>query len=177
MEIAYRLTPELRIELKNPLGTLVRGSFAETTCRIKELLTKDKGLILVSVGDTVTRNLVESGLTPKLSIIDNIAMRKKTRSIARSAETMVSVKNPQGTITTESIEAVRNAFSTSGQVRVVVDGEEDLLTLVAIRYAPENSVIVYGQPREGVVVVMPTKGKKNEVGAILRAMKTTEKAK
>lgn len=36
---------------------------------------------------------------------------------------------------------------------MIVDGEEDLLTLVAMAVAPLGSFVIYGQPREGVVLV------------------------
>jgi len=57
-----------------------------------------------------------------------------------------------------------------------VDGEEDLLTLVAVLHAPENSFIVYGQPREGVVIVKATREKKAEVAEILKAMESVSKS-
>jgi uncharacterized protein (UPF0218 family) len=56
------------------------------------------------------------------------------------------------------------------EVHLVVDGEEDLLTLIAVLYAPEKSWVVYGQPREGAVVVEVTPEKKAETAEILRGM-------
>jgi uncharacterized protein (UPF0218 family) len=44
-------------------------------------------------------------------------------------------------------------------------------------YAPENSLIVYGQPYKGIVVVKVTSEKKAEATEILKAMKTVRKAK
>ena len=38
-------------------------------------------------------------------------------------------------------------------MKIVVEGEEDLATLPAILYAPPGSVVVYGQPDEGSVLV------------------------
>jgi len=170
MGIVYRLTPELRTKLKDPLGTLITGSFSETMNQFREILSRRKGKIIISVGDTVTRNLLENGLIPKLSIIDNIAMRKKTEPIFQAANKTVKIVNPQGTITSEAIEAIRESITSSVNVRIVVDGEEDLLTLIAILHAPEDSVLIYGQPHQGIVVVDVTKEKKAEVEAILKAM-------
>jgi hypothetical protein len=53
----------------------------------------------------------------------------------------------------------------------MIDGEEDLLALVAVLYAPEKSLVVYGQPNEGMVVVEVTKEKKTETCKFLEAMK------
>ena len=41
---------------------------------------------------------------------------------------------------------------------IVVDGEEDLLALPAIALAPLTSVILYGQPDEGLVIVKVDEG-------------------
>jgi uncharacterized protein (UPF0218 family) len=54
-----------------------------------------------------------------------------------------------------------------------VDGEEDLLTLVAIMVAPAGSIIAYGQPATGIVLVRVTPNKKNEIKALIDQMKKT----
>jgi uncharacterized protein (UPF0218 family) len=104
-------------------------------------------------------------------------MRKRVEPRVFSAENVVHVKNPQGTITEEAITAVREALESEEQTHIVVDGEEDLLTLVAVLYAPEKSLVVYGQPHEGIVVVKVTSEKKTEAAEILKAMETVRKAK
>ncbi|MEM2919607.1 MAG: DUF359 domain-containing protein, partial [Candidatus Nitrosocaldus sp.] len=38
-------------------------------------------------------------------------------------------------------------------VRVYVDGEEDLLGLVVLRLVQDGSIILYGQPLEGMVLL------------------------
>jgi uncharacterized protein (UPF0218 family) len=58
-----------------------------------------------------------------------------------------------------------------------VDGEEDLLTLIAILYVPEDSFVIYGQPYEGIVVVKATEAKKEEISGILNSMENPRKAK
>ena len=91
------------------------------------------------------------------------------------AEKTVYVTNPQGTITKEAIAAVKEAIDKNEHTHIVVDGEEDLLTLIAVLYAPENSFVVYGQPYMGIVVVKVTSQKKAEVEKFLKAMETFEK--
>lgn len=177
MAIAYNLTSELRLRLKKPIGTLIRGSFDETMKRFKGMMEKEKPAVIISVGDTVSKNLVENRVFPQLSIVDNRVMRKETRPIPITAEKTINVKNPRGTITEEAIAAIQEALKSSCSVKIVVDGEEDLLTLIAVFYAPENSFVVYGQPYEGVVVVKVTREKKAEVAGILEAMKNVRKAK
>ena len=177
MVIAYSVTPELRVKLKEPFGMLIQGSFSETMVKMENIVKKEKPPKIVSVGDVVSLNLYENQMKPQLSITDNKRMRKKVKPKVFAGMKVVHVKNPQGTITEEAIAAIREALESDEPVHIIVDGEEDLLTLIAVLYAPEKSLVVYGQPYEGIVVVEVTSEKKNEAMEILKAMKTVRKAK
>jgi GTP-dependent dephospho-CoA kinase len=175
MGIKYVLTPELRIELKKPLGTLIKGPSAATMKKLKEKAAKDNPPIVVSVGDTVSKNLYRYNFRPNLAIVDNKRMRRNVQTTELQATKIIHVQNPQGTLTEEAINATREAIEDKNSVEIVVDGEEDLLALIAIAYAPQNSYIVYGQPLEGIVVVKATPDKKAEIAAILGAMEKGSK--
>jgi len=177
MAIAYSLTPELRIKLKKPIGILIRGSFSETMKIFKDTAEKEKPAVIISVGDTVSKNLEENHMFPQLSIVDNRVMRRNIQPVPLTAEKTIHVKNPPGTITEEALEAIREALKSSCRVKIVVDGEEDLLALIAVLYSPENAFVIYGQPYEGVVVVKVTSEKKAEVAGILKTMENVRKAK
>jgi len=177
MIIAYSLTPELRRKLRKPLGTLIRGSFSETMRKFKDITEKEKPLRTISVGDTVSKNLVKNHMFPQLSIVDNRVMRKRVQPTSLAAENSIYVRNPPGTITEEALLAIQDALKSNRRVKIVIDGEEDLLALIAVFYAPKNSFVVYGQPYEGVVVVRVTSEKKAEVAEILKAMENVRKAK
>jgi uncharacterized protein (UPF0218 family) len=177
MVTRYRLTPELRKKLKKPIGTLLRGSFDETIKKLKDLVQKENPPMIVSVGDSVSRNLTENDMFPKLSIVDNKVMRKRIQPIALTADKTLYVKNRPGTITDEALATIQEALEHNRRVKIVVDGEEDLLTLAAVLYASENSFVVYGQPLEGIVVVKVTEQKKKEVTEVLKAMEIFRKAK
>ncbi len=177
MPIEYYLTPELRTRLKQPLGILIRGSFVETMKMLRKVIQDEKPSAVISVGDTVSRNLAKNGFTPQLSIVDNKCMRKSIEPARLAADQTVYVKNPQGTITDEAEEAIGNALRGNQSVKMVVEGEEDLLTLPAILHASNNALVVYGQPYEGIVVVIVTDEKRAEVKAILKSMGKTQKAK
>lgn len=171
----YVLTSQLRAELKKPLGNLVRGSFEETSRKIKEITQKQNHVVIISVGDTVTRNLARGRIPQKLLIIDNKCMREDVRPFLLPAEKTIHVKNPQGTLTREAMDATREALKGNSSVKIVVDGEEDLLTLPAILFAPIDSYVVYGQPHEGMVIVKVTDEKKKEIAKILEAMEKGSK--
>jgi len=177
MAIVHSLTPELRMKLKKPLGTLIRGSFAETMKTFKDMVEKEKPSVIISVGDTVSKNLVKNYVFPLLSIVDNRVMRRHVKPIPLTVEKTVLIRNPAGTITKEAIDAIKEALKSNRRVKMVVDGEEDLLTLIAVFYSPKNSFVVYGQPYEGIVVVKVTQEKKAEVAEILKTMVSARKAK
>ena len=177
MAIAYSVTPKLRAKLKEPFGTLIQGTFSETMNRLEIIAEREKPPKIISVGDTVSRNLHEHQMNPQLSITDNKRMRRRIQPRIFAGKNVVHVKNPQGTITEEAITAVREALESDEHVHIIVDGEEDLLTIIAVLYAPEKSLVVYGQPYEGIVVVEVTSEKKAGAIEILKAMKTVRKAK
>jgi GTP-dependent dephospho-CoA kinase len=170
MGVVYAVTPELREKFKEPFGLLLRGTFSETMKQLSSVVKKEKPSRIVSVGDRVSRNLHEHGISPQLSITDNKSLRRRVQPATFQAKKVFYVKNPQGTITEEAVAAVQEALRGEEDVHVIVDGEEDLLTLIAVLYAPENAFVLYGQPYEGVVVVKVTAEKKAETEKFLEAM-------
>jgi uncharacterized protein (UPF0218 family) len=175
MPVRYNLTQELRVKLKQPLGTLIRGSFSETTKRFSEMVNREQPTSIIAVGDTVSKNLAKNNILAKLSIMDNKCMRKKVQPMPLATEKTFHVKNPQGTITEEAIATVQEALRSSQHTKIIVEGEEDLLTLIAIMNAPQDSFVLYGQPHEGIVVVKVTQDKKTEISELLRAMEKGSK--
>ena len=175
MATAYAITPELRTKFKEPFGTLIQGSHDKTMGKMKELVDKEKPPRTISVGDVVSRNLHEHDINPQLTIIDNKFLRNQPMPEKNPPEKTVQVNNPQGTITEEAIFAIKESIKKNKHTHIVVDGEEDLLTLIAVLYAPENSFVVYGQPYSGIVVVKVTPEKKAQAKEFLKAMKPFEK--
>ena len=174
MTIAYTLTPELRIKLKEPFGSLIQGKPEETMGKLKDIVEKEKPPRIISVGDVVSSNLHKHNIHPQLTIIDNISLRNQPMPEEDAVEKTVYVDNPQGTITQEAILAVKEALDENEHEHIVVRGEEDLLTLIAVLYAPENAFVVYGQPYSGIVVVKVTSERKALVQEFLNAMKSSK---
>ena len=144
--------------------------------RLKKMVEQENPTSIISVGDTVSKNLADNGFSPKLYIIDNKCMRRRTKPSKLPADRTVYVTNPRGTITDEAEQAIEATLKENDHVKIVVKGEEDLLTLVAIAYASENSYVVYGQPHEGIVVVKVTPDKKTEIASILQSMEKRSKS-
>jgi len=127
---------------------------------------------LISVGDRVSRNIIEKGIPLDILIVDNKIMRKPIAPIKVEAEKILRVSNPAGTLTEKAWQVIKEAIEYRGRVKVLVEGEEDLLTLVAVLTAPDNSMVVYGQPREGIVVINVTERTKREIREIVDRMAT-----
>ena len=175
MKVAYRITPKLRVKFKEPFGTLIQGSFEETISKIKDSIESEKPQTLISVGDVVSQNLHEHDIHPQITIIDYKFLRTQTMAKMDPVEKTVNVRNPQGKITEEAITAIKEAIEEKQHTHIVVEGEEDLLTLIAVLYAPLNAFVVYGQPHLGIVVVKVTSEKKTQAQEFLNAMKPLEK--
>lgn len=65
----------------------------------------------------------------------------------------VNIDNPPGTVTAQSQKIISVAAMECAHLAIIVDGEEDLLVLPLMVYMPNGSIIIYGQPREGMVVI------------------------
>jgi uncharacterized protein (UPF0218 family) len=63
----------------------------------------------------------------------------------------IRVKNPAGSITDELVRALSDAVL-HPPVTIFVEGEEDLAVIPLVIAAPEGTVVLYGQPHEGVVL-------------------------
>jgi len=168
------LTPELRRKLKEPLGILIEGSFEETSREISRIVRRKRPVKLIAVGDQVSKNMLKHGIPLDVSIIDHKIMRKVTSPVNFKAENIFRTRNPAGTITGESWKTIERAINCSGKTKVIVDGEEDLLTLVAVLSAPDGSIVIYGQPKRGVVVIEVNEKIKQRFHEIIKEMKRWE---
>ena len=72
-------------------------------------------------------------------------------------------------MTKEAWDAIREALR-DREALILVDGEEDLLAIPAVLESPDNALVIYGQPSEGLVVVTASAEKKSEVRKIVDRM-------
>ena len=170
MIVVYGLTPKLREKLKEPFGLLIQGSSAETMKQIQLIVNGEKPSRVISVGDKVSRNLQIYGIETQLAITDNRSLRRQVQPTRFHARKLFHAENPPGPITEEAIVAVKEALRGEEDAHVIVDGEEDLLTLIVIRYAPKDALVIYGQPYEGIVAVKVTEEKRAVAKELLEEM-------
>ena len=162
-----RLPEKLRDQLKKPLGILILDNEA-TKENISRNISKDA--FVITVGDATTEKMIKFGFDVSLQIVDSLEKRNKRDLPEGKVETILTCENPAAEITEESVSVIRKAFGMTPPVRIVVEGEEDLLVLPVAVYAPDDSVILYGQPNEGLVVVQVTKEVRNKASSIMNSM-------
>jgi uncharacterized protein (UPF0218 family) len=162
-----RLPENLRSELKKPLGLLV-PDYAVTRSSVSKNIPKDA--FVVTVGDATTEKMISFGFNPSLQIVDSLEKRSMRDLPGGYVKTILECVNPAAEVTEESISTIRKAFDMDSPVRIIVNGEEDLLVLPVAVYAPDNSIILYGQPNEGLVIVSLTEEVRNKARSIMNSM-------
>ncbi len=156
---------------------LYQGDGLETARNIlKDLSNPTK---VIAVGDIVTFNLLKAGLVPDISFVDDRTKRGPAsdhimHGTKHPRFKTATIENPPGTITDGLLQEISKAMGSDHPVRIFVKGEEDLAALPAIAMAPLSSVVIYGLPDEGAVLVKVTESKKREIQSFLDRMKCTE---
>ncbi|MBI2085269.1 MAG: DUF359 domain-containing protein [Candidatus Aenigmarchaeota archaeon] len=159
----YKLPVGMRGELRRPLGRV----FVDTDSLIR-FLSKTKFSKLIAVGDICSKELILSGVTPDLIIIDRKTRRRKVRWDVKFNAKKIKVRNKKSTISDELVSCVRRSFKR--KTLIDVSGEEDLAVLPVIKYCPSNSIVVYGLWFRGVVAVKANRGVKSRVDNLMKGM-------
>ncbi len=146
------------------------GKLFKSTEEFLEFYREKSPRTLVTIGDVVTANILDSRIRPDLAVVDLIAMRSETSrelrdKISKFKVREIRVKNPPGLITPELWKIFEKLKLPA---KIIVEGEEDLATLPAVLSLPLGTVVVYGQPKEGLVAVEITAEKKLEFADILK---------
>lgn len=162
------LPPNLRNQLRKPVGTVITD-----INKIKESITGQS--LLITVGDIVTKSLRDIDCFPDIEIIDFKTRRslidKKIIDQYKKTNKKTYLNEP-GSIHKEVVdvykEAVRNCVTRHDKQIIIIEGEEDLLTLPAILLAPLRSLVCYGQfDLNSVIMVEVTEKKKKFVSNLL----------
>ena len=166
-----RVLPDnLKNILKEPGGQLVDEK------KLISLLKNEK--FIVAIGDEVTYTVIKNNINLGFCIVDYKTKRgtfpkEKSEKIKSFGDKILHVKNPQGCITDELWGAIQRSLDDMRQnikIRLEVEGEEDLASLVVIHLAPRDVTIIYGLPNKGVLVVKPTEDMKEKANNVLNMM-------
>jgi uncharacterized protein (UPF0218 family) len=161
-----KLNSKLREQLKTPLGILIQEKDTTEQNILKHI---PENSYIVTVGDATTEKMLNFGIVPSLQIVDGLEKRSK-REPPKSGATKMHCQNPPSQITDESIDVIKRAYASKPPTQILVSGEEDLLVIPACIYAPNNSVVLYGQPNEGLVIVPVTDEIRNKTKTLLESM-------
>jgi uncharacterized protein (UPF0218 family) len=158
-------SPDVLPLLKKPFGVLVPESEVSED-RIKTMIKGARKVI--AVGDATTERVIGFGISPDIAVIDGRERRaKRAYSIVYDAK-QVKCTNPAGAISSEAVKTIDEALKSTEPVLINVDGEEDLLALPFFAKAPNASVVLYGQPLEGMVVVKIGPAKRKRAGDLMK---------
>jgi uncharacterized protein (UPF0218 family) len=149
--------------LKEPFGTLIRDNEV-TIGLVTEILKKAPKVI--AVGDTTTEKLVGFGFIPDISVTDCMEKRViKASKFEYPVDKTIHLDNKPGELSKQVILEVKKlilANAYDSKIRIIIKGEEDLVALPFLMYSPNNWVICYGQPNEGLVIVQVTEDSKKK---------------
>jgi hypothetical protein len=176
-----RLPEKLRNVFAKPQGRLYRGKGIEVFEKIEELEGYE---ILACIGDLVTYHALKLGFKPHILVIDRRTVREELKAdiigetdALSKAYKEIWAENPPGCLTANLVRALLKAVELAidgRRVKVVVDGEEDLAVIPLVRFLPNGSLIIYGQPGEGVVVLRVDWEKKALILKLLEEMEKVD---
>ncbi len=171
------IMPEnLRPTLQKPLGKVYK-----TTKQIVGAILESpkKPIMIIAVGDIIVDALIKSGIDPDVKIIDfrsrrqPINIKHQYNLSAAASELYINQPGTINLITAEALKQMirsRSVLNKDGPYNswLVIDGEEDLLALPAILFAPLNSLVLYGHWQLGIIVVYVDEKIKNKARNIIK---------
>jgi len=156
-----------RSMLKEPFGTLVRDADV-TAARLRSEMPD--GALVVAVGDATTERLARLGMRAGVEVVDGHERRAARDAPDGAPATSLSCKNAAGTIADSALAALREALAAPRPVRLTVDGEEDLLAVPLCEMCEDGTVVAYGQPGEGMVIVRVGDGPRARARRVMKMM-------
>ena len=175
------ILPEfLKGDLRKPMGHILPSISAlseEYITKIKDTLSTYGSIYCCAVGDMVTFELKKRDIFHFISVIDSTTQRKAlNKEILKDIIEIgcSNAKNEKGTIQKEAILELKKLFLKNelGHIgatnQLHIQGEEDLLTLVAVLLAPLGGHVWYGQQGIGAIDVEVTEKMKDTVYNLLK---------
>ncbi len=162
----------LKSALAKPFGVLLSPQEFKVQAKI------DGTGCVVGIGDRTVETLLSLGVCMKLAVIDRLSKRKP-HPWSTDHETLLgtfsqtTIQSGPGYISGEALSWIRAWGERSGEQSkgktelLIIEGEEDLLTLPVAYHAVVGTVIYYGQPGQGVVRLEVTEEVKNRAALLL----------
>lgn len=155
--------------LRKPAGQLISGDPDEVARKVKEVIEAEKPPAVIAVGDYTSRKLRDAGAKISIYVIDGKTERRPSTLFDTAGFKVVKCVNKAGTLDPDACSKLHNLLTRKliKNVVLAVEGEEDLLALAAILSAPEHSMIIYGQPGAGSVIIRVSREEKEKAFKIL----------
>ena len=161
------INEEMRKKLKEPFGFLFKD--------IKEITNKfdltNKKIFVV--GDISVLNLIKLGkknIKAFCNIYDHKTKRKRISFLSKFFLPNPSCvcKNPAGKITIDLMENLDTCIKKGGNL--LVKGEEDLAALYLFTKLDKAQIVLYGQPKKGIVLTFCNLKTKKRANSILHSL-------
>lgn len=160
--------PDLvRDELRDPIDEVIRGDedrWEEAGHQILLKIREVRPSFIITVGDVVTHTLQRLDFEPDVSFVDHKSRRKVLDITHTAVHNHGPYENNPGTIKSsialKFAEIIPDVIKTKDHHQIVIEGEEDMMGLVAILLAPLKAMVLYGQFDQGIVAVSIDEEKK-----------------
>ena len=152
--------------LKEPFGVLIKGDNINKESLNREIGSAHK---IITVGDTTTEKLVCLGYIPDISVVDGKEKRiKKPKIFEYPTDKVLHFENKPGELDELVITKVMQLTQSNlkSKIQFIIEGEEDLVALPFLMFSPDNWVICYGQPYDGLVIVRVNEDSRNRAKLI-----------
>ncbi len=172
-EPARKLPESNRDGLKSPKGELFSVRDGRPEVAVVKKLEKEEPPCVIAVGDVTSVTLIREGFTPDVCVVDGITKRGSYDAQLVGEKEYV-IYNPPAMLYPEAWSTMATALEDGYRSIITVEGEEDLMGFPAVLLAKEGSVMLYGQPDEGIVWVPVTEDNQRIANEFLQMMPIIE---
>lgn len=150
-----KINNQQRSFLSKPLGPIIFSA------------KHKKSVTVAVVGDYALSKFIGKNWTYTIGVYDKINQRKPFESEElKTISPDIKINNPAGLVSKESLDKLSQVDFTEHK-NILVSGEEDLITVSLILTMPLESLIYYGQPSEGMVLLKVTEELKEKILKLL----------
>lgn len=160
----FILPDHIREKFKTPYGKLFKN-IEELRKFMEKFKDKFEGKFIICVGDVISNSILNEGWDVHLCVYDNKTLKDKfdsSKNLENFKGKEFAIWNPAGMLTEQAYEVVKKAIHFRHS-KIFVDGEEDLFVISCIKFCPQKSILFYGQPYEGIVMIEVNKNVKRDI--------------
>ncbi len=148
--------------MRKPIGIVIRHRPPRSIHILKKIMIDLELRYIATVGDIVTLNVIRYWRVPDIAVIDNRTLRGKEvdtlGTISVLFKDILRLHNKPSTLSSKSFDTIETSINLVRQghnTLIVVDGEEDLLSLLVILYL-DKGLVVYGNYFDDSLLAIPT---------------------